>query len=67
MIHAYYVIPNNLYVLFTSKLKKTNWWVLLYGAFPLDELVEEMEYSLFTIPVFVKKEIFQSAEIKSYP
>jgi hypothetical protein len=40
---------------------------LLYGAFPLDELVEEMEYSLFTIPVFVKKEIFQSAEIKSYP
>jgi hypothetical protein len=40
---------------------------LLYDAFPLDELVEEMEYSLFTIPVFVKKGIFQSAEIKSYP
>ena len=62
MIHAYYAIPNNLYVLFTSKFEKTNKLTLvgivIWRIF--DEFIEEIEHSLFIIPVF-----FQSAEIKS--
>jgi len=66
MIHAYYAIPNNLYVLFTSKFEKKNQPGVYCYMVHSRSMNSLKKWNIRSLPsqCLLKKRIFQSAEIK---